>query len=430
MTVTLGVLLVRDPHAVTTPVMHCEDGSVVFPFYYDLGFTIDALIAGLTRFYAGYVSLAQNVVGFAVSRFPTRWQPHLLVLVPMLVSAAGFSAFSLPIFRKFVESDVQRAVICIGLVLLPLGNFAIIGVTNYLQLPIAIVLSMFVLSEAAPRVDRAGGLLSCFVLAALIWSTPLSVTLIPVFAYEGLRRRAAGWATLGGQLALVVAAALFGALGRAGPRTAVRIDAVSAGDVASAVSLWLRAIPERVVFGSAVGNEARLTLLRGGQQVLLDLSGVLIGLLILLALWSRMRAHGDFRRLVWKAVYMIAAYTALSAAFRTLDPMMAWGHRYTYPQSVLVGLLLFIGVTDRMLDRGVYGRALGAVVVLVWLSWLNLLNNGYYTVSPEDGVRVREFVRSVRVAERKGAGAELTLDRGPWSIRIVVPRSSRGDGAR
>jgi hypothetical protein len=58
--------------------------------------------------------------------------PHLLVLVPMAVTALAFSMFTLAAFRKFVTSDLQRAVICVGLAAMPLGNAAKVGVTGYI----------------------------------------------------------------------------------------------------------------------------------------------------------------------------------------------------------------------------------------------------------------------------------------------------------
>jgi hypothetical protein len=135
------IFLARDFNALFKPVLELEDGSQMFGYYYNF----DGL-GSLLRWYLGYLSLLPNILGYLCSLFPTIWWPHLLVLLSIIIFWIAFSTFCLPLFRPYVINDFQRALICVALAAIPLGNYAMV-LASYTLWPAGIILCLLSISE-------------------------------------------------------------------------------------------------------------------------------------------------------------------------------------------------------------------------------------------------------------------------------------------
>jgi len=406
-----AILIARAPQAVIHPVLHGEDGTILFADSYN-GHGLKALF----YFYGGYIAILPRLAAYLISFFPTAWMPHLLVLVPMSLTALAFSLFALPVFRKFVASDLQRAAVCVGLAVMPLGNAAKVGVTGYIQWPAGIILCLFILSEAAVSLATVSGVALFAAMVLLIWSNPIAVVLAPLFLYEAFRRRAADRPAALFHLLLFGACALYALFGREaslGVRTT---------DILGASISTLRAIVERVVYETIDGPHSRLNLIdsRRGYFVYLVAAIVMGGATA--ALWPRLRENTDFQRFIVKCLYMIGAITLLSAVFRTVDLDTIWGRRYTYIQAALFALILLIAITDRLRfpARRRFAATVSALCVAAWLGWINLRNNDNYQVDAADAARMGAFIDTILEAEKANRDTTLKYARGDWPITIHV----------
>ena len=406
-----AILIARAPQAIIHPVLHGEDGSILFADFYN-GHGLKALIYP----FGGYIAVLPRLAAYLIAFFPTAWMPHLPVLVPMAVTALAFSMFTLAAFRKFVTSDLQRAVICVGLAAMPLGNAAKVGVTGYIQWPAGIVLCLFLLSEAAVSLATVSGVALFAALVLLVWSNPIAVVLAPLFLYEAFRRRAADRPAALFHLLLFGACVLYALLGREAS-LGVRITDILGASIAT-----LRAIVERVVYETIDGTYSRMGLIDSGRWHFVYLVAALVMGGAAAALWPRLRENADFRRFVVKCLYMIGAITLLSAVFRTVDLDTPWGRRYTYIQSVLFALILLIAITDRLRfpARQRFAATASVLCVAAWLGWINLRNNESYQVDAAEAARIGAFIGTILEAEKANRDTTLRYARGDWPITIHV----------
>jgi hypothetical protein len=409
MAAALLVALARDPQALLTPPMVLEDGAVFFAYFYDA-----SGIAPLFHFYAGYIPFLTNAAAYAVSRFPTLWQPHLMALIPLAASSAAFGLFAAPMFRRIVESDLQRAIVGLGLAAFPLGNFAKIGLTSYLQWSLMLVLCLIVLSGTRIAVNSLRGLALTAFLAAVIWTNPVAMIALPLFAFEACRLRSTDpWMAFSYGV-LILAGVLYGLLGYDRMSTAI--------DLGQAIINGIRAVLERGVFETAFGSTARMSMLSGGGFLWMDAAAILTIAAVVVALLPRLRQNSEFRGFALKAAYLGVAATFMSAMIRSTALDSPWGRRYSYTAAVLFAVLALIAVTDvlaRLLAARLY-KVLGACVAVLaaGLAVGNWQNNYLYRVQAGEWPALRAFLGTVVDAERASREQTLSLDRGRWTIVV------------
>lgn len=407
----LAILIARAPQAILHPILFGEDGTILFADFYN-----GQGLKALTALYSGYISLLPRLAGYVISFFPTAWRPHLFILVPMAATAFAFSLFALPVFRRFVASDAQRGLICVGLAVMPLGNAAKIGATGYIQWPAGIVLCLFLLSEAAVSLATVSGIGLFAALAVLIWSNPISVALAPLFLYEAFRLRTADRPTAAFHLMLFGACALYAVFGRDPSAGARNIDILGAS-----IST-LRGVAERIVYETSFGVRSRMDLIDSSRWYVIYPAAAIVVAGIAAALRQRLRDNAGLRRFVVKCLYAIGAITLFCAVFRTVDLDTALGRRYTYIQAALFALLLLIALTDWLIANVAAPKRLAALSVCVaaWLGWTNFRNNDHYQTDPAEGARIGILIQAIRYTEVTGRDMVLTYARGDWPIIVHV----------
>jgi hypothetical protein len=403
------IIALRDPDALLKPALPLEDAEIFSYYHAARG------VLAIFRFEAGYLHLLDELSGYLIAFFPIRWRPHLMAGLPMAASAVGFALFSAASFRRFVENDAQRAVVCLGLAALPLGNFAKVGVMDYLLWPLLVVVVMVMLAEPRLSLRTGRGVALVATISMVCWTNPVCCALVPLFLYEAWRRRQSDPSSALGHLVLVAACCLYAVFGRE-PGTGI-IKGFEA--VAEAAQL----IIERVVFEASFGTAARMSFIQAGQWWVLHGVAAAVAVLVVLALWPRLRDSADFRRLSAKIVFIIVSLSVLMPLLRNVWLESVWGRRYGYVQSILMALLILIAISYTVQRLHHLRRSLAALAVVMmggWLAALNVHNNHLYRTQMFGGDELRLLLRRAAEAQRANRTETFRIDRPRWPVEIHI----------
>lgn len=422
----------RDPANYLLPPLSYEDGRDFFAFYYN-----HRSPGAVLRFYAGYISLIPNLVGHAAIWLPVRWVPRALAWTPgVLVTLA--CALPYWTLRRWMPSAAWRFGACLTLALLPVANRHFLSSTAYSIWPLLLILVWVSLTR--PPVTIPGALLRLAPMTALICSHPLSIALVPIFAFQSwqtarsttLRHFSKSSPTPSSRnlvavlypLVLVAVAILYLLL-------AVQSGGVETPSSATALgrTLLLTAVfvLERVVFATLFGDAA-VHALRDADSELWIYGGailVLVGVVVLLVR-HRQDLGSDRLMLLASLGWLILAFTGLyvltrSPALRILEAGAAF--RYFWVQRLLfaAGLAVLAG-TLRPRGPGRLPPAHFLWTLFLGLSVLNFLNQDAYRCPRRQGHRMAGFVAEVARQEAAGGPVEATLPRrGPWSVELRRP---------
>ncbi|HVC97567.1 MAG TPA: hypothetical protein VND64_28050, partial [Pirellulales bacterium] len=122
------------------PPLFFEDGRELFAYYFE-----HREPSSILRSYAGYVSLAPNIVGYVGGWLPVRWIPRTYSFCALFANSLACVLFYAKRFRPIVPSDTARATICLFLALMPLGDVAVLTLAMYMLWPLLIVLFLALL---------------------------------------------------------------------------------------------------------------------------------------------------------------------------------------------------------------------------------------------------------------------------------------------
>lgn len=399
----------RDIDALMKPVLWAEDSVAIFANYYN--------VSGipLVRYWGGYVSLAADLIGYAVSCFPTVWQPHMLPGIAIAVSAAAFALFAAPIFRKIVVSDTQRFIIAVALAVLPLGSFADVGLVGYTQWPAGILLVL--LAAVAPDLSLRSikGAALFLLLLVLVWTNPVSIIALPLFLYEAWRTRAGAPSSALANLMLAAGCVLYVTVGR--------VYAPADVNVLHALSDGTRLLLERVVFESVFGTMTRMWALAGAYWLWMDIIAVGAIAVTMFGLRHRMR-DPQFRTFLLKAAYLSIGICYLSALMRADVGLSVYhGRRYPFISGAMFTLLFLIALTDAATPLTTVRKLSAGAAIVVALAVTNAYNNWLYQTPSRYWPRFRAFIQSVAAAEKEGRAVTLTLEgeeREGWPIIVHV----------
>ena len=428
----------RDPANYLLPPLSYEDGRDFFAFYYnhrDPG--------AILRFYAGYVSLIPNLLGYAAMWLPIRWVPRALAWTPGLLATL---ACALPYwtFRRWIPSALWRFGTCLTLALLPVANRMFLSSTAYSIWSLLLILVW--VSLARPPATVRGALLRLVPMTALICSHPLSIALVPVYAFQSwwagrsgaFRRPAedsdasavprsgrlrAGIAVLY-PLALLAVSVLYllSAVQPGGVETPTSATAVGRSLVVTTVFLL-----ERVVFATLFGDAAVHALRDADAELWLYGGAVLVLAGLAVAVLRHRRRLGSDRLVFLSSLgWLILAFTGLyvlarSPELRILEAGAAF--RYFWVQRLLfaAGLAVLTGAL-RPRWPGRLPPPLLLWVFFLGLSVLNFLNQDPYRCPRRQGHRMAGFVAEVARQEAAGGPVEATMPRrGPWSVELRRP---------
>ncbi|MFZ6027652.1 MAG: hypothetical protein ACOYYS_08055 [Chloroflexota bacterium] len=409
---TVAVGLVRNRTAVLWPVLHNEDGRDLFAYYLN-----NPDVSGVFRFYAGYVSLGPNLIGYLATRLPAPLAPYFMVAVSLFLQSTAFSLFSLRRFRFLIESDHLRLLFCLFIVLVPMGNYALSTAVMWSGWNFLLILFLLVL---VPPPDKSSALyvmqlvFSCLA----ICSHPYSLLIVPICVVNLLR-----WPLTSARcyhFSLLICTGIYAVMG------------LHQGEYPSDVSLAvlpvaLKLFMQRVIFGAFAGDVLRATWFAQGFALRIYWFAVISSaLLTALVLFSRKRfSHRDWVNILILC-YVIFSTVLVSVVGRAMVSnyeyyTRLWEQRYFYISQLLWFLLLsFVG--NRLLVKFSWPCFLkfGVPVIFgIYLLWLNTIDHQLFNTSTQSGRQVADFLSQVYVCQRGEQRQDvLLLDRGIWSIEI------------
>lgn len=421
----------RDPGLFLVPGLPYEDGRDFFAFYYN-----HRQPGAVLRFYAGYVSLLPNALGWLlVGALPVTWVPRAFAATAGVLAALACALPALPSLAPVFGRSRWRLGVVAVLALAPVANHLFVSSLAYSIWSLLAILVWLTLLPA-PR-GWGGTAWRLPVMGLLLASHPVAVAMVPVWLIEGWRhRRRLPALVLYGGLVLLMAA--YGALGIEHGGAAPPPSGEAAVEALSSPSGWLKAAPEvvhttalfmveRVLFGSLAGDAALVDLHRRGLEGWVIALGALVGLLALAAAVRLRRRLGPaaIHALVVLA-WMMVAVTGLWVVARSPGAELleqGGAMRYVWVQRLL--WLAILGILARAAWRSRQAGwrrrrrlpALGAVVVL--LAVVSFCNTQNYRVPHRPGHALAAFLQGVAEQEAVGRGVDAHLPRrGPWSIHL------------
>jgi len=165
---------------VLAPSLPFEDGAKVFAYFYEQRNTIEIL-----RFKSGYIPLVGNLIGYLAVRLPTRAIPYAFVDSAVAITSVTYVLFFLRAFRKWVPSDVDRALICILFALAPISDFLLVTMTDYSTWNL--LATLILLTCCPPSAQRVGRYAHGFICNLLVWSHPLSIVIAPIVLWSSFK---------------------------------------------------------------------------------------------------------------------------------------------------------------------------------------------------------------------------------------------------
>lgn len=417
----------RDPASYLLPPLSYEDGRDYFAFYYN-----HREPGAVFRFYAGYLSLIPNLIGYLALELPVRWVPRALAWIPwILITLACAGPYWM--LRPWMRSRTWRFGLVLTLALLPVGNRLFISSTAYSIWSLLLILVWA--SLARLPTSWRGALLRLGPMAALIASHPLSIALVPIYglqAWNGWRgRRMPAY-----PLALAVVAVLYALLG------VERGESPMPGPLAAAGRTGVLVL-ERVVFATVFGDTTVHALRRAEATVWIYLGAVtvLAAVALLIVRWRR-RLGAEGLWLAATLAWSILAFTGLYVLGRSpeLQILQAGAaFRYFWIQRLLfaagLAILAYAGLAHERRSEAsgeatgqttgqATGRSMrGARTVLLWLLFvalatLNFRNQDPYRCPRRQGHRMAAFAAEVARQEATGRVDATLPRRGPWSIVV------------
>ena len=399
-----AVAWLRCLNAYTWPILHAEDGPNMLAFYYN-----ERCLDGVLRVYSGYVSLLPNLVGYLAGALPLRLASQAMSAYTLVLAATAHALFAHHHFRALIAEDRARNCICIVLILVPAGNYAIYSSTTY---SIWHLLWILILLVAAPAPRRPLARLVGFVVGALAaWSHPLSIVCVPIgitrlFVKAPISERVYHGGIVAAILSYVAMGIELDFAGGARPRMP---------DLAASMELLLQRVP----FEAFAGNHLRLLLLSQGMGWVVTVLGALLIMALFALILTSPRPN--WSRQAVAVSYLVIALTMLAIGARGEALLSGpWEHRYFYLQQLLVLSLATVAAYTWCAASRAPRRsaAVAGVTALVVIGVLQAQNGMYFDTDRKAG---RSMLDSLSLAEERLSQSTrpVVLPRkGGWDIRL------------
>lgn len=417
------VIFARAPEVLLLPSMQADDGINVFAYFYE-----NRAAEHILRFKGGYIPLVANLIGYFSVRLPTRWIPYGMAWGPLMITLAAYSWLFSTRYKQWLESDLSRAVVCFLFALAPLSQFHLLAHTDYSiwnTLLLLILMSVTPLPQA-PKWKYLYWMLT----AALIWSHPLTILVMPFHVYFWFRDRPnrllysltilnllihSAYGVEHAQMIHLAEVGLAGMLFRA-----VEWSLIIAAETAF-----------RTAFGPTMFNWASVHMPALFVVWIIFVCGAVLAVLVKSRQsWLPLSA----------LIYVTLGLTFLNILGRgyaeTMD--LNGGVRYVYIQS-LAFIALFVFLIDKLacVEVGVAVPATGKqdathklrlshIIVVAVLGHYLVMNGSeqaaYHYSHPDNGRIVREFFKRLEEVEKRSdipAGSYLAAERkNDWPLHV------------
>ena len=449
-----SILFLRAPETILSPALLFDDGQKVFAYFYE-----HRSAAEILRFRSGYIPLIGNLIGYLSVRLPTRWIPYGLAGSAFLISVATYSFFFARPFRRWVPSDLNRALTCLLFALAPVSDCFLLTVADYSLWNLLVLLIL--LTAIPPPEKLPWKYLHIALCNLLVWSHPLSFIILPVVVWFALRKREHRlfYRVL---IFNLVVHQIFGVAGIVTTRGLwLTQGSVSVVHKFLLSSWWTIQLVPSIAFRTAFGEPVFKEAIKLFPVLFFVWAGILA-----VGVCHVFRRLGRVRPLLLYLTYLIVAVTFLSCLLRYQrvhdDPFafIIFSPRYIYVQSLSFLLIyaILISALFQLRVAAAQARPQQARVRRLDSRWLNLpltlllvhyfyLNTQfgyfvrnasrtgpYHTAEPGNGLIVRRFFAQLAELEaRQGSREGIHLEapkRNDWPIVIDTTRPRRTTAIR
>ena len=432
------ILTIKNGPAITNPIAGHEDGRDLLALFFN-----DSSWLLLFRYYAGYVSIGPNLLARIASFAPILWVPHLFVGLSLLVATGTMTAVIYDRSRLFAGTRVDRLVVAVILIALPLGKSYMFTNVTYSQWHMLFILLMLLIQPVpGTRLKLFGW---CMLTVIVTFSNPLSIFGLPLLIAQWREVRTAAQRVTVALCGLTMAAyQLYGIQHHPVP-------AISPASCIFAIRVYL----SRVIVESVAGPRLTTALEAHGFGWLTAVTGV--GLLLA---WFGCRQHlrrrfpGAFSRysgngsdethrhrqlLIWIELYLWVVafaivftsvhlrYTEMeNPAIRSIFLVEPNLQRYVYiPKMIIMYMVLsrVIPILRAWLENvSIPMKIVSGLVFSIYLMIVNVHNISLWRTDPSEGRRLKAFLEEVDLnTRRKASGREyeprMILERdGDWDI--------------
>lgn len=424
------IIFARSFNAFVHPILHCEDGTIMFAYYLSHTDPSSILRAQGWQMTEGYVSLLPNAVGYLAVRLSPALAPYSMSIYALLVSGFSMTLFALRRFRSILPDDTLRRLACVILALMPIGDFAVMSSTTYSQWHLLMIL-LLLTAAPVPLSPVVRVLQLCFLVLAVA-SHPLSIIILPLCVVLLFIRRGAADRVI--NISLIVAAGIYFSLG-------VRPEMATSKYPIRLETFWvgLRYVLHRVLFEGLLGNRLRVFWHTSGHDHVIELIAVVILCLLgLLVFLTRKRLARDHVPVIIGLGMLVYGLTLVEVVTRVMTPdshLQPMAQRYFFIQQLAVVLVAIVALTH-LIQSVKWPRPRVVLQILLvasvagYIGALNICNLKLFQTRKEEGIRVVEFTRAVEARLRAGPGARgarlMTLKRGgTWDIRIDLENVTR-----
>jgi hypothetical protein len=352
-----GLFVLRRPDCVTNPQFWAEDGGIIFREQ-----LLNGWLTALATPYRGYFPLLARLVAGPASIFPVSFTPLIYNLFGIAIDSVCSALFFLPRYRRFMESDLLRLVLCV----LAMGAFQTTEMVGTLINSMwYVVLAGILLMLLPPQVDARSRLVVasgwCLLGLVIGAGAPILVVGIPIAAYHLVRNF---WR--GGLISLAVAlGALAQTLFAFFSSRGLTLAHPGAKGVAVAM---VGAFAYKVMLQAIIGAGAAFKLATAKRL------GYVVSALVVAALWMicLIALSRGSRWNVLVPIYLI--FTSMSIPFIGRDEAQLFinlttldmrGERYFFLASCMFAYLVAYTVDRAVPYRGDVIKALALLVIFL-----------------------------------------------------------------
>lgn len=410
------ITLVHSLRSAIYPILAWEDGRDMLAFYYN-----NENPKSILRFYADYVSLIPNAIGWFAMRLPLPISPYVMTFASLLLATTGFFMLASDRYAWLIPQRPHRVALALLLAVLPLGKELMVNNLAYSQWSIFFILILLLARRPLP--ERWWGLSLWAVAVGLCAAShPISILVLPLCILQliiskGVSQRAFVAIATG----LLLAYQVLG-IERETGASEVKPTIESAG---WAFQVFLARVPFEAVFGPVLTTGLN----RRGLTWAVFTGGAVILLITALLVYKSKRPTRDA---LITLLMLLFAYTvtAVSTLVRYIEPDERARHledtalqRYVYIPKLLFVILLFWLALPRFVRLWQRMRKTARIALLVvavlYIAGNNLINRSLYDHNPKQGQRIRNFIAEVHEHEQRAKRGEPyqsrhTLGRGGW----------------
>ncbi|MDH5762955.1 MAG: hypothetical protein OEZ51_08235 [Nitrospinota bacterium] len=389
----LVLALKNDLHEVFYPLLYNEDGRQIFINFYN-----GHAFKNIFYFYAGYIRIFPNLVGYLLHYFPLPVIPALYALVSLLFTAFVYSLFYRVLNHVFGDRWFAFYA-SILIIILPQANFEFVGTLMY-QIWHCVI-ALFALTFLPLPEKTWKRILQIILMHTFIWTHPFSFLALPFYLYRAIRQ--SEYRLENGIFAVSILCYFIFAV-------------IHHPLHWEAFHLYPETLVSRVGVEAVVGPYNRGWLIYMGMT---NVFGIIVFSLIGLILWvSRREMKVTEKWFIIIMAYFLLVPLAASILGRDLNeyyPLLRGSPRYTYISRLAFLLIILSALFVFYRKSKIFQMAHWVLLMLVL--WVNSTSSVLYETSVSEGKDILDYIAYVdenRLECGEGEEKMYYFRRGRW----------------